>query len=235
MWVQALPHVVPVVCQHTVLGVHFTCANELSPRGCLNRDLRVAHTRVHSQQKAQKCHQVWGVRQFSCTDETSAVSWADNQSWFIFITAVNVAIKLQRGMAVPEVCTASEEALNNLCACVPLWKGKHTVGKVVLLGDAYRGLSFHLKSIFPDSVLWIWQLIKISSILMCVTTKNKNCRLKSVLHWTCGTEVFHSDSSIYFEYVKGLGAINCCKRLTSPYLNLISSFHFRRNICIFSQ
>lgn len=48
------------------------------------------------------------------------VSWAENQSWLVFTTAVNVAIKLQRGMAVPEVCTASEEALNNLFACVPL-------------------------------------------------------------------------------------------------------------------
>lgn len=164
------------------------------------------------------------------------VSWAENLSWLIFITAVNEAIKLQRGTAeVPEVCTASEEALNNAFACVPLWKGKHTVWKAILLGDAYRGLSFHLKSIFPDSGLWIWQHIKISSILMCVTSKNTNCRLKSGLHWTCGTGVFHSNSSIYFEYVKGLGAINCWKRLTSPYLKLISSFHFRGNIYVFSQ
>lgn len=53
--------------------------------------------------------------------------WAESQSWLIFTTAVNMAIKLQRGMAVPEVCTASEEALNNLFACVPLRKGKHSL------------------------------------------------------------------------------------------------------------
>lgn len=215
--------------------MHFTRAKKLSPRWYLNRHLRVAHTRVHSQQKSLQVP-------LSLSSEAAQlytwnlcyVSWVENQSCLIFITAVNVAINLQRGLAVPEVCTASEEALNNLFACVPLWKGKHTVWKAILLGDAYRGLNFHLKSIFPDSVPWIWQLIKISSILMCVTSKNINCRLKSVSHWTCGTEVFHSNSSIYFEYVKGLGAINSWKRLTSPYLKLISSFHFRGNICIFS-
>lgn len=137
------------------------------------------------------------------------VIWAENQLWLIFIAAVNEAIKLQRGTAeFPEVCTASEEALNNPFACVPLWKGKHSLKSYSALG-CLQGLSFHLKSIFPDSVLRIWQLIKISSILMCVTSKNTNCRLKSVLHWTGGTEVFHYNSSIYFEYVKGLGAINC--------------------------
>lgn len=70
------------------------------------------------------------------------VIWAENQLWLIFIAAVNEAIKLQRGTAeVPEVCTASEEALNNPFACVPLWKGKHTVWKAILLWDAYRGLA----------------------------------------------------------------------------------------------
>ena len=140
------------------------------------------------------------------------VSWAENKSWFIFITAVNGAVKMlsaERHNWSSWGMPCLGGGLNDPFACVPLWKGKHTVWIAIVLRDAYRGLSFHLKSIFPDSVLSIWQLIKISSILMCVTSKNTNCRLKSVLRWTCGTEVFHSNSSIYFEYVKGLGGIIC--------------------------
>lgn len=138
-------------------------------------------------------------------------NWAENKSRFIFITAVGPLRRfLQRGVtAVPEVCAAWEEAPSNLFVCVPLGNRKRTVWMAVVLWDAYRGLNCHLKSIFPDSVLWIWQLITVSRILMCVTRKNASCRLKSVLCWTCGTEVFHSNSSIYFKYVKGLGGIIC--------------------------
>lgn len=205
--------VIHIVCQHTVPPVLFTSAKKVSSRWCLNRDRRVACTRGGSQKAVQRYHLVWGVRRVSCMDESSTMSVGQRISLDSFSLLLEIGplrCFLQRGTAeVPEVCTASEEALNDVFACVPLWKGKHTVGMAVVLQGAYKGLSFHLKSIFPHSVLWVWQLIKISSVLMCVTSKSTNCRLKSVSCWTSGNKEFHSNSSIYFEYVKGLGGITC--------------------------
>lgn len=139
-------------------------------------------------------------------------SWAENKSQFIFIRAVSGTIKAlsaeRRDCSSWGVCCL-QEAPSSSFVCVPLRNRKRTVWMAVVLQDAYRGLNCHLKSIFPNYILWIWQLIKVSSILMCVTSKNASCRLKSILCWTCGTEVFHSNSSVSFEYVKGLGGIIC--------------------------